>query len=110
MVRNINSVLRFIGWGFVAFLSIDIIVRIVHVVYQRDILDSPFLPKYLYAYVVFDEGSRIAFLGELIVICLIGIKKSRLFLIPIAIMAYFIIPPFSLLFNEMVKNLFTFLR
>ncbi len=105
MVKNINSVLRFVGWGFIAFLSIDIVVRMLRMVHQKDILDSPLLPKYLYSYVVFYDVSQIVFLGELIVIGVIGIKRGRLVLIPIAIMAYFIIPQLALLFNELIKGL-----
>ena len=105
-LRNIYTFLRVIGWGFVGFLSINVILKIIQTISQRNIPESPFIPKYLYGYAISSEIFQLLVLCFLIFLCIIGIIKNKLFLIPIAITAFFFIPYLTLIFDKFVYALF----
>jgi hypothetical protein len=104
--KNIYAILRVIGWGFVGFLSINVIIKIVQTISQRHILENPLIPKYLYGYTISLEVFQLFLLCILISLCIVGIKRNKFFLIPIAIIVYFFIPQMTLLFDKLIYGLF----
>jgi uncharacterized membrane protein len=105
-LKNIYAFLRVIGWGFVGFLSINVILKIIQTISQRYILESPLIPEYLYGYTLSLEIFQLLLLCFLIFLCIVGIIKNKLFLIPIAIIVFFFIPQMTLIFDKLIYTLF----
>jgi hypothetical protein len=105
-LKNIYTFLRVIGWSFIGFLSINVIIKMIQTISKRYIYESPLIPKYLYGYIISLDIFQLLLLCLLIFLCIIGIIKNRLFLIPIAIILFFFIPQMTLIFDKLVYSLF----
>lgn len=98
--------IKYIGWGILILLSINMIIKVIQTIYQSYVLENPLIPKYVYGYTISIEIFQLFILSVLISMCIIGIRKNKLILIPLAIVIYLVMPWITLLFDNFIYNNF----
>ena len=104
--NNIDKILKIIGWGFVGFLFINLIIKTIQIISLDQITENLLLPEYLYPYTISLEIFQLLILCSMISLCIFGIIRKKTFIIPIVIIAYLFIPQMTLLFDRLLNHLF----